>query len=359
MKGADGVDELITQLSAVDPAWMPGDESLLLFGRLQLSLNLRGLAFPARLAAEQRTVLLASLQQRLWPQGAPARKARLKGLTGSHWEFLSERWLLEPLELGHDEARLWADLDERRGWLLLGEDHLRLDLRGCEASLRAGADQLDAQAAQLEEDPGLALGPAGERLTANPFLCGSGCHGTLVLHLPALAWWGQVEDVLDPFYEQGLSYRTWQEGFGDFLVLENVRGEDWPAAPGGAAGPAAATLDRLLKALEEIQPLELAARDQLRKHRRLELEDKLHRALAICRSARLLGYPELVEHLSLLRLGAQLPDSGWNRPELPVPVTPLLLRLAPAHLAARSDVGLDGRQASALRARLLRAALAE
>ncbi|MFA7330960.1 MAG: hypothetical protein WC326_07805 [Candidatus Delongbacteria bacterium] len=352
------MDELITLLSAADPAWLPGDASILLFGRLQLGLNLRGLTFPAQLSEDQRGVLLPSLQQRLWPAELPAHKARLKGLGDSHWEFLSERWLLEPLELRHDDARLLVDRDERRSWLLLAEDHLRLDWRGDEAGLRAGAQELDQTAARLEAEPGLALGPGGERLTANPFLCGSGCHVTLVLHLPALAWWGQVEDSLDPLYERGLSYRTWQEGFGDFLVLENVRGEDWPDPAGRAAGPAQATLERLLAAVAELDHLEQAAREQLRRHRRLELEDKLHRALAACRSARLLGYPELVEHLSLLRLGAQLPAAGWNLPELPVPVTPLLLRLAPAHLAARSDAGLGGKQASALRARLLRATLA-
>jgi protein arginine kinase len=140
--------------------------------------------------------------------------------------------------------------------------------------------------------------------------------------------------------------------------LENVRGDAWPVDTGDEGrGPSAATLARLLEAVRDLQKLEEAAREQLRKHRRLEVEDKLHRALALCRTARLMGYPELVEHLSLLRLGAQLPASGWHLPESPCPVTPLLLRLAPAHLAARSGEGLAGRQAAALRARLLRAAL--
>jgi len=353
------MDELLTLLAGTDPAWWPGDSTPVVFGRLQLALNVRGPAFPAQLSSEQRAALTGSLAERLWSCAPPRHRARLRGLTDEQREFLSERWLLEPLNLPHDDARLWLSEGEERGWLLMGEDHLRLDARGDEGSLWETARALDDEILAWEVEPGLALGAGGERLIANPFLCGSGCHGALVLHLPALAWWGQVEDALDPLYERGLCYRTWQEGFGDFLVLENVRGDAWPPSalePGEeGAGPAMATLAHLLAAVRELLKLEDAAREQLRKHRRLEVEDKLHRALALCRSARLLGYPELVEHLSLLRLGAQLPASGWHLPELPCPVTPLLLRLAPAHLAARSGEGLAGRQASALRARLLRA----
>jgi protein arginine kinase len=363
------LEELITRLSGREPLWLPRDEAPLMFGRLRLSLNPASRPFPAHLAAPARLLEQEALLARLWPEGAPALQARLEGVTAEQWEFLSERWLQEPLE-AHPDARLLLAPGEERDWLLSGEDHLRLGWRGGEAALAEGAALLDREALALEADPGLALGPAGERLVANPFLCGSGCHVALVLHLPALAWWGQVEEHLDPLFARGVSYRTWQEGFGDFLVLENVDGSVWPPPPGesrgprrsgrpAGGGPAARTLGRLLEALRGLEEAEQAARHQLRKHRRLEVEDRVQRALALCRSARLMGYPELVEHLSLLRLGRQLAAAGWHFTLPEPPFSPLLLHLAPAHLSARSDAGLGGRQAAALRARLLRAALAE
>ena len=351
---------MITRLSAREPAWLPQDGTPLLFGRLRLSLNPRGLPFPSQLSSAARLLEQEKLLDLFWPDGAPALQGRLAGLREEQWEFLSERWLQEPLELDHPDALLLLESGEARDWLLSGEDHLRLGLRGVEAALVEGARALDGQASLLEEE-GLALGPAGERLCANPFLCGSGCHGALVLHLPALAWWGQVEEQLDPLFARGISYRTWQEGFGDFLVLENVDGGAWPPPTGDQSGrgPAALTLDLLLGALRGLEEAEQAARAQLHKHRQLEVEDRVQRSLALCRSARLMGYPELVEHLSMIRLGRQLVAAGWHL-SLPEPaVTPLLLHLAPAHLAARSDAGMGGRQFSALRARLLRAALAE
>lgn len=324
----------------------------MLFGRLRLSLNLAGEAFPARLGHEGRLALQSRLLDEIKDTRPPAQKGFLRGLDSAQWEFLSERWLQEPVEWEHGDALLVLEEGEERDWLLTGEDHLRLGARGAPERLQQVAQGLDALVSHLESAHGLALDARGGRVVANPFLCGSGCHGALVLHLPALAWWGQVEEQLDPLYEQGLSYRTWQEGLGDFLVLENVRGED---APSPEDGPAVLTLQRLLRAVAHLEEAEEAARAQLRRHRRLELEDRVHRAHASCRSARLMGYPELVEHISLLRLGRQMAGSGLHLPEEGAPLTPLLLHLAPAHLEARSDAGRDGRQASALRARLLRA----
>lgn len=349
---------MIPRLGEESPGWLPDDSHPLLFGRLQVSLNLPGRAFPARMTEAARLALRDELTSTLWPQGLPPRHGLLARLGGEHWEFLSERWLQEPADWGHGEALLVVEEGEGRDEMLVGEDHLRLGLRARPEELEEAARDLDVRCRSLEAGAGLAEDEEGRRLVANPFLCGSGCHGSLVLHLPALAWWGQVEEQLDPLYECGLSYRTWQEGFGDYVVLENVRGDAWPdgeASPD--EGPVLLTLRRLLEAARRLEEAERSARSQLKRHRRLEVEDRVLRALALCRAARLMGYPELVEQLSLLRLGRQLKEAGWELPALPGPFTRLLLSLAPAHLAFRGDAGRDGRQASALRARLLRAAL--
>jgi protein arginine kinase len=346
--------------------WLPGDHACVLFGRLRMSLNLAGEAFPLRMGHEGRLAMQEKLLKALALEANAAHSGFLRGLDGAQEEFLSERWLQEPVDWGHGDTLLVLEEGEERDWLLTGEDHLRLGARGAPERLGQLAASLDRSARLLEKEPGIAVDGQGRRLVANPFLCGSGCHAALMLHLPALAWWGQVEEQLDPLYDQGLGYRTWQEGLGDFLVLESLRGEDTPIPPsqdtsqagrpvGDAAGLASRTLSRLLAAVAHLEEAEEAARAQLRRHRRLELEDRVHRAHAACRSARLMGYPELVEHISMLRLGRQMAGSGLHLPEEGAPLTPLLLHLAPAHLEARSDAGRDGRQASALRARLLRA----
>jgi protein arginine kinase len=318
-------------------------------GRLRVSANLKGLAFPERLDTPTLEALGRQLLERIggeWPitlsLGRP---------DDSQWEFLSERWLQEPARFAVGGARLLLEAGESRGLLLGGHDHLRFCVRGTGETLRAGAEAIEARLGALAGTPGLALeAGSGERIVANPFHCGSGAHVSLVLHLPGLCWWGRLEETLDPLYAEGLAYRTWQDGFGDFLVIENVRAE--------GHRDSRRTLEDLFDLLRDIEAAEDEACEELLAHRRLELEDRIWRAAATCRSARLMGYPELVEHLSMLRLGRQLALAGEFGDPLPgLEITPWLLRLAPAHLARSAGRPLDGRGSSAMRAVRLREAL--
>ncbi len=345
-----GLDKLLAMLAKQPaPAWFNQDADCVLFVRLRLHANLAGRAFASRLSEADRIDLRQRFERSLWPDTPPAWQGELVELDNRSWEFSSERWLQEPLHPGHGDARYYLNKDENQDWLLLAEDHLRISLRG---TLDAVSEQLPKALQSIEsvtQPEGLARDNRGALVCAHPFLCGAGAQLTLVLHLPACCWWGRIEDLLDPLYRIGFCYRTWQEGYGDFLLLENTSAENHQH-------PA-----ELIKAAQALLPgiiaEENACRRRLAEHRRQELEDRIHRALALCQNARQMGYPELVEHLSMLRLARQLADQpGWSLPPLTQPVTQLLMKLAPAHLALK-EPGIDARQSMAARARELRAAL--
>lgn len=345
------LDRLLSSLATRPlPEWFASDSELLLFGRLRIHANLKDRPFPARMDEHDRLDLRELLEKELWSGSPPGLQGQLRELDPLHWEFSSERWLQEPLHPGHVDARYFLADEENRDWLLMGEDHLRLSMRGAAEELRSALQESEALLARLDKAHGLAIGPKGERLCAHPFLCGTGAQLTLVLHVPAMCWWGRIEDILDPLYEQGFCYRTWQEGYGDFLLLENTSGD--------AFEDTRDLLERGLALLPRVAEEELACRQRLVEHRRTEVEDRVHRALSLCRNARQMGYPELVEHLSMLRLGRQLvKEPGWSLPPLERAISPLLMMLAPAHLALRGGAS-DGRQSMALRAKLLRSELA-
>ena len=342
------LSELMQHLVGRKPAWCPDDADILLMGRMAVAVNLAGLAFPARMTPEQRMDLLrtlladeelcSTLEHRIPPDRPGMQEL----------EFLAERWILEPAQHRGTEELLLLAQDESRGLLLLGHDHLRYTAMGRASELRLALDDLESRLQNLRRDPGLARSDQGERLGSSPFLCGSGTLVTLVLHLPGLAWWGRIEEQLDPLYDEGLSYRTWQEGFGDFLVLENIdtRAETDPRQ----------TLERLLAVLDRLRLVEEDCRKDILKHRAPELEDRVRRAWSLCREARLMGYPEFVEHASFLRLGRLmgLLDEADPLPELKRDVTPLLLDLSPAQVRMRLGPEHDGRQLAAGRAEILR-----
>lgn len=321
-----------------------------MLGRLRVSANLRGPAFPDRLSRDEGQELRAGLVERCgddFPLEAVVGRP-----SGALWEFFAERWLQEPARFADPGALLRLSPDERYGLLLGGHDHLRFCCRGDGPRLRQGAEIVESRLQALADRPGLAIDAStGERIVSSPFLCGSGAHVSLMLHLPGLCWWGRLEETLDPLHAEGLCYRTWQDGFGDFLVAENV------GAEGRIDGRE--SLEDLLQLVARVEGAEELARQELLAHRRPELEDRVARAGALCRAARLMGYPELVEHLSLLRLGRQLAGQGRFDPSLvpATPVSPLLLKLAPAQLQASAGAPLDGRASAVLRAARLRLAL--
>lgn len=334
------IDDLLPGLRRRLPAWSPSDQGELLYGRLRLSLNLNGLPFPARLGAAEREALHAYVLGRHDLLEGLELRCTLEELPPDEQEFLEERWLGEPGGMGQGDAELLLASDEHGGLLVGAHDHLSFHVIGVESELHKGLDWLESRRRLLEGSPGLAVDKRGELVVSSPFLCGHGTLLSLVLHLPGLAWWGQIESTLEPLFNEGFCYRTWQEGFGDFILFENV-------SAGGDPDPRA-LFDRALAALEPVLAREGNARSELRAHRELELQDRIHRALALCAGSRLMSYAEFVEHASMLRLGAQMGLA------LPVPVSPLLLELAPAHLQLASGESGDGRRMARLRADRLR-----
>jgi protein arginine kinase len=340
------LQDFLNHLSATTPSWLPGDNDIVLFGRIRLALNIKGLVFPERMSADERARLRELLLGRSDICHGLDTKAKLGRQYDEYAEFLTERWLLEAGQ-NPGPCDLLLSSDEKIGLFLGGFDHLRFHAIGNIEDLDSGCAELEKRASMLDQSPGLARSDNGERIVSSPFLCGSGALVSIVLHLPALSWWGRLEELLDPLYSKGLCYRTWQDGFGDFLVVENLSSEKMDNS--------AQSLQKLLGLLDPIKEAELSCREELLTHRRYELEDRVLRACSICSHARLMGYPEFVEHLSFIRLGRQLISENLNFSDaLPKnDVSPLLLKLAPAQLRFAESSVVDARLAALKRAELL------
>jgi protein arginine kinase len=339
---------LIADCAKRPAAWTPDAFAPLLFGRLRVNANLRGLPYPSRMSKSDLRALIDLLQARESLLSPFPYHVNLYDLSESDWELLAERWLLEAFNPASKDVVLCMEEGESHALLLAGDDHLSFSARGSIASLMTAVDRIENALTHLDRDLGLAKDAQGALQVSSPFLCGSGALLSLVFHLPCMAWWGQLEEALDPLLERGICYRTWQDGFGDFLVLENVDGQ----------GDLKALFGTMMGVSAELAQLEDKARNELLQHRKWELEDRIYRALAICRHAHMMGYPEWIEHYSLLRLGMRLNFSNeldnWNLSAQSL--TPLLLSLAPAHMDINHPDLKDGRALAHQRAELLRTA---
>ena len=115
--------------------------------------------------------------------------------------------------------------------------------------------------------------------------------------------------------------------------------------------------DLLDKFRDDVVPLllkyERASRKLILSEKRTMLEDKVFRALATLRSARILGLNEGTRLLSMLRLGTSL--NLIEKPGLKT-IHQLLLQIQPGHLSSMMGIGIDESEddAKIVRATLVR-----
>lgn len=329
-----------------------------LSSRIRLARNLVGFRFVNRSSHEE----LADIVLR-------AQSARLAGAAGSPFEsgvrwvniqgtapvdrlLLFERNLISRpfVEATHPRCVAISG-DESTSVMVNEEDHLRLQMLAPGMCLRGLADRMVGLDRTIERSLEYAFHPRFGYLTACATNVGTGIRVSAMLHLPALALVQELERVQRAAKELHLAIRGFHgegtEALGDFYQVSNQT-----------------TLGRSERDIVEefaggIVPrfveYERGARRVLLERDPSSLDDRVHRALGILRSCRLLSLDESVKYLSRVRLGVTLGRIGDVRLEL---VNRLLLEVQPAHLARATGYELGNARAErAARAELARTSL--
>jgi protein arginine kinase len=152
-------------------------------------------------------------------------------------------------------------------------------------------------------------------------------------HLPGLVLTKTVDQVLQGASQMGVSTRGFLGEHSD--ILGNIFQLSNRAAMGLSE---AEFIESTCATIQEIINHERAARVRLMKEAKLELSDKISRALGILRNAQMMGFAELLNLTSALRLGigCGLYD-GFSVDDL----NKIVMLGMPAHLQVYIH-GLDG-----------------
>ncbi len=295
--------------------------------RVRLARNIRDARFVARCREEE----LSDIFQRV---GAALRgSTSLKGGMVRAVEelgVLDRQFLLERHLVSHDmaaEARhrgVAVGPDESLSVMVNEEDHLRIQ------SLRSGLDLEGAwrAAGRLDDELSASVAYAYHDefgyLTACPTNVGTGMRASVLVHLPALVLTQRIKKVLAGITQVGFTVRGFHgEGsdvIGNFFQVSNQV---------TLGVTEASTLEKLQGIVLQVLDMEAKARESLLRDARVQIEDKICRAYATLRYARLLSTQECMGILSAIRFGvtlgmAPLPDTGT--------LNALLLYTQPAHL---------------------------
>lgn len=326
--------------------------------RVRLARNLTGVGFWGRNQDADRELVLQAVGEAAAdsPSLAGAALHRLDTLSREHRLWFQERQLvsrelagLEPSGIVRTGAAVLVT--EGLAVMLNEEDHLRVQgLRSGFALDRAFADAEGADG-ELGARLSFAFHPEFGYLTACPTNVGTGLRASVLIHLPGLVLTREIAKVLQGLAQVGLTYRgLYGEGsevLGNLFQLSNQ------TTLGKSEGE---LLDHLGRLVRQVMDYELQARSVLHRDAAVALEDRVWRAWGLLWHARTLGFEELVELLSGVRLGVSL----GILPPLPLGTMNRLLVLAQtAHVARATGTGLDDEALAVHRATLVRRLLAD
>jgi len=346
--------------------WLRGEgaaSDVVMSSRVRLARNLAGYPFQTTTTPEQQMEVLQLAHARLMDVSLAESVmwVDLRELSDTERDLLVERQLIsrqhargkvtgQPGSTERPRAVAIGLPDERQSVMVNEEDHLRMQSIRSGLALTEAAAALNAIDDEIEAGLDYAFHPRFGYLTCCPTNVGTGIRFSVMLHLVGLKLTGEIDKVKHAAVDMSLAVRGFHgegsDAAGDLYQLSNQ------TTLGKSESVLLHEMERDI--VPRVIDYERHARKELMRTRRTWLEDRVHRAHAALRSARLMATSESLDLLGLARLGSSLgllPDLD------PVEVNRLMLAVQPAHLQRAVGRALDQQERRIERATLIRTRL--
>jgi len=332
--------------------WMASGDSetsVVLTSRVRLARNLAGASYPGWARKNERKEVLSKVQAVV--KDLPGMQngffCELSDLESLQKQVLVERHLISREQAARNEGSA-AVINRKQSLSLMvnEEDHLRIQAIQPSLNLEKAyrlAHQVDQE---LEQKLCFAFDAKWGYLTACPTNLGTGMRASAMLHLPGLVLNEQIGQVLKGVGKLGLAvrglYGEGTESLGNLYQISNqsTLGESEQDI-----------LRHLTKVIGDISRYEQQARQRLLKNESVMLKDRVGRAAGILTHAQIISSKEALNHLSMLRLGADLELFSTSLQEV---CDRLFMGTQPAHLQWAAEKKLEPEARDILRAQMIR-----
>lgn len=342
------LDDLLNHTSE----WLRGtgpNSDIVISSRIRLARNLDKLVFPQwankKQAEEALRIIEEAIQKVDDLKGTVAFK--LAEIDNLDKQFLIERHLMSPelMQKANSKAVV-IDSDEIISIMINEEDHMRIQV------MQSGFNIFEAWAIinkiddALAKELSFAFMPEFGYLTACPTNTGTGMRGSVMLHLPALVMARQINRVLAAiaklsFTTRGL-YGEGTQASGNFFQISNQV---------SLGHKEEEIIDNINGLIRQIIDQENQAREAMLANNKAMLEDRINRSYGIIKSARIISSQEIIELLSMVRLGV---DIGIIKDIDRRTVNELFIITQPAHLQKRENKKLSSQERDMKRAEIIR-----
>lgn len=332
--------------------WMTGadaDSAVVLTSRIRLARNVRGAPFPGWARKSERTKLLGELREKI--EGLSLMKDafshELNELSSVQKQVLVERHLISREQAARGEGSATVvNRSQTLSVMINEEDHLRLQSIRSGLHLREAYELIHGVDMELEKDLPYAFDHELGYLTACPTNLGTGLRASAMLHLPGLVISDHMGQVIQAVAKLGLAVRgifgEGTESLGHLFQISNqsTLGETEDDI-----------ISRLERVITKVRDHERNARLKLVEDDPQMVADKISRAYGMLRFAYVIDSKEALNHLSLVRLGA---DMGCFPEDTIRVCDALLMDIEPAHLQHVAGRKLTPEERDTSRAEIIR-----
>ncbi len=317
--------------------------------RIRLARNVADMPFLSRCSEQQQQELELRLRKDILDAQIAGEMlyVDVAGVDEMDSKLLVERHLIsrQQAEATHPRG-VAVSKDETVAIMVNEEDHLRIQVLRSGLELGEAFEQINRIDDLVEDRVDYAFDSKYGYLTACPTNVGTGMRVSVMLHLPALKMTGEIEKAFRAARDMRLMirglYGEGTEATGDFFQVSNQT-------------TLGKSEEQFLEEFRSLVPrfieYERHARQSLMRRRAVAVEDKVVRAGALLRAAKLISSEETMYLLSLVRLGAHLDIAVGVDVEA---LNELFLATQPAHLQRILGRKLSGAQRGEARAEFIR-----
>lgn len=295
--------DFLEQMVDAPARWLHGhgpESRVVHSSRVRLARNLDNLPFSAR--ADAGVLERLKYEGRNLLGAAPYLKGMhaldIDALGPLDREFLVERHLISRDFARGNGRLLLVDAAENVAIMVGEEDHFRFQVLEAGMNMTEAWRILRAIERDVDQHVDFAFRPPYGYLTSCPTNLGTGLRVSALCHLPGLAITNKLQELINAAGQVGVSVRGFygegSDAVGNFFQFSNRAslGRDEEEFVNDLEGWVRQVIER-----------EISAREHIVAHDRLRMEDQVHRALGVLSSARVMASAEMMNLLSLVRLG--------------------------------------------------------
>lgn len=327
------------------------DSGIVLTSRIRLARNIDGMPFPQILSEDGAKKVIENVYSSLKSSSLlDAKNFKLVNLSdiGNLQMFaMVERHVIsKDLINNYKKAAVILDDEEKVSIMLNEEDHIRLQVMYPGFMLKEAYEYANKIDDAIEENITYAFDSKFGYLTSCPTNVGTGIRASVMLHLPALTYTKNINNILNTVTQVGMTIR------GLYGEGSNAMGNIYQISNQVTLGLSEEEIiNSLIAVTKKIIDQEERAREIIAEKRNIAFEDDVYRSLGLLKYARMLDTSECLNLISKVRLGVEM---GIIKEVDIKKLNDLITIIQPATLQLIDGRELESKDRDVVRARMVR-----